>query len=82
MASMIRETPFSGDTSDSESEATINDAPPSIEMKTANNLPIRDASSLKSSVSNASGVSASPPLRTCAPFTAQNMRSVRKEKCD
>lgn len=67
MASMIRDTPFSGDTSDSESETT-NDV---TEMKTANNLPIKDpTASLKSSVS------ASPPLRTCAPFTAQNMRSV------
>ena len=77
MASMIRDTPFSGDTSDSDTETTTNDTP---ELKTANNLPIKDpTASLKSSKSNTSSASASPPLRTCAPFTAQNMRSVSQK---
>ncbi|XP_066913817.1 pleckstrin homology domain-containing family H member 1-like isoform X2 [Clytia hemisphaerica] len=84
MASMIRDTPFSGDTSDSDSE-TLLDGPTTtssrpnntIELKTANNLPVKKDLSLRS---NYSAASASPPLRTCAPFTAQNMRSETLEK--
>ena len=66
MASLIRDRPFSGDTSDSDDECAS-------EERTANNLPVKDVS-LRSSTSSISGVG---PLKTCAPYTAQNMKNVR-----
>lgn len=74
MASMIRDCPFSGETSDSD----VDQDNATVEERTANNLPIKDAS-LKSDVSSSSSTATpgSPLLKTCAPFTAQNMRKVR-----
>lgn len=76
MASLIRNTPFTGDTSDSEPEESV------FEERTANNLPIKDAGQtvVKSSSESSSTIPSSPVLKTCAPYTAQNMKKVSVDK--
>jgi len=78
VASLIRDRPFTGETSDSdcvEHETEI--------TRTANNLPAKKASSLPrtfSASTNSSNESVGVALKTCAPFTSKNMREETLEK--